>query len=63
MENSIVRKNLMADKNYTPYCGSERCHLLMPRTNFNGQQFTCKCGWVSTFPQDFIKRYKEKHNL
>lgn len=35
----------------------------MPRTFFNGKQFQCPyCGWVSSFPEDFIKRYKEKWN-
>ena len=24
------------------------------------KQFTCKCGWVSQFPNDFIDRYVKK---
>lgn len=62
MENTIVRGNLMKDKNYSPYCGGIDCKGLK-RTSFNGQQFTCSCGWISSFPDDFIKSYKEKHNL
>jgi len=63
MGNTIVRENLMTEKNYTPYCGSETCRL-MPRTNFNGRQFVCpNCGWVSEFPLEFITEYKNKWNL
>ncbi len=62
METTIVRENLMTREGYTPYCGNmEKCS--MPRTFFNGKQFQCPyCGWVSSFPEDFIKRYKEKWN-
>lgn len=54
---TIIRNNLMTQKGYTPYCGSNgRCS--MPRTEFNGKQFVCKqCGWVSEFPESFIKQY------
>ncbi len=60
-EETIVRKNLMEQKDYTPYCGAERCHEHMPRTTWDESkgQFTCTCGWISDFPEDFIKRYKE----
>ena len=64
-ELSIVRENLMNEPGYTPYCGSSSCHLRQPRTTFNTRtsQFYCLCGWNSTFPTDFIDRYKEKWNL
>jgi len=60
---SIVRRNLMTEKNYTPYCGNGGgCH--MPRTYFKDDQFNCPaCGWVSQFPEDFIQEYKIKWNL
>jgi len=66
-ELTIVRENLMNEKGYTPYCGSmiprppvaNGCDN--PRTKFNGEQFVCpKCGYVTKFEEDFIKRYKEK---
>lgn len=60
---SIVRDNLMNQKGYSPYCGNIRCFFGMPRTTFNGEQFTCRCGWVSGFPKGFIKEYKEKWEL
>lgn len=70
MENSIVRENLMNEKGYTGYCGSELClprtdysPQRWPRTVFHGEQFVCpKCSWVSEFPKDFIDRYKKKWN-
>ena len=61
MENPIVRENMMEDKNYTPYCGAKFCSKNMPRTFWNGSQMECRCGWVSKFPDDFIKNYKNKH--
>ncbi len=60
MEASIVRENLMTREGYSPYCGSDECRYGIARSVFNGHQFTCKCGWVSTFPIEFINRYKEK---
>jgi len=60
---SIVRRNLMKDEGYAPYCGEPKCHLLWPRTVFNSKQFTCSCGWKSDFPKDFIKQYKEKWGI
>jgi hypothetical protein len=32
----------------------------MPRTHFDGRQFVCACGWRSSFPADFIAKYKAK---
>lgn len=63
---SIVRKNLMKVKGYTPYCGDDICRprtihspQRWPRTEFNGKQFRClKCGWESKFDEKFIKEYK-----
>lgn len=68
MEESTVRNNLMNRIGYSPYCGSELCSPRTtysperwPRTKFNSEQFVCpKCGWISEFPEDFIKRYKER---
>jgi predicted RNA-binding Zn-ribbon protein involved in translation (DUF1610 family) len=60
-EETIVRENLMTLKDYTPFCGGVILSCSMPRTKWNGKQFVCpKCGWTSEFPDDFIKRYKEK---
>lgn len=68
MEKTIVRENLMTQEGYTPYCGNNppinirQCS--MPRTFFNGEQFVCPCcGWISTFPKDFIDRYKSKWSI
>lgn len=57
---SLVRENLMTRPGYSPYCGETRCCYSMPRTAWDGEQFTCKCGWRSQFPADFIERYKAK---
>lgn len=57
---SVVRQNLMTEPGYTPYCGDMGCKNRMPRTRFNGEQFECRCGWVSEFPAEFIKEYKAK---
>lgn len=59
---SIVRRNLMEVKDYTPYCGNVRlCFGMWPRTKFNGRQFECpSCGWKSQLEKDFIDQYKEK---
>ena len=63
MVNCVVRRNLMTDEHYTPYCGG-LCKE-MPRTKFNKTigQFFCSCGWVSEFPKDFILEYKRKWNI
>lgn len=64
-ESTIVRMNLMENKDYSPYCGNCFCPYMAPRTKQNKEtfQFHCKCGFVTEFPQDFIDRYKAKHNL
>jgi hypothetical protein len=67
-ELTVVRENLMTIPDYTGYCGNNissfdkgGCHN--PRTKWNGSQFICpECGWISQYPDDFIKRYKEKWN-
>lgn len=60
---SIVRDNLMTKPGYTPYCGNDKCRV-MPRTLFNGKQFVCpRCGWVSSFEEEFINEYKKKWGL
>jgi len=61
--NPIVRKNLMEQKGYSPYCGNIHCWKNNPRTTFNGKQFYCKCGWISTFPESFIDKYKKKWGI
>jgi len=63
METTIVRKNLMTDGSYRPYCGANNCKVGMLRTRWNGEQFYCSCGWVSEFPKEFIDRYKTKHGI
>lgn len=35
----------------------------MPRTQFNGKQFTCACGWASAFDATFIAEYKAKWKI
>lgn len=60
---STVKDNLMNRSGYSPYCGGERCTLI-PRTNFNGEQFVCRsCGWKSGFDKEFIDKYKAKWNI
>lgn len=56
---SIVRRNLLTRRGYTPYCGNERCRT-MPRTRFTGKQFRCGCcGWESSYEPEFIEQYKK----
>jgi hypothetical protein len=57
---SLVRRNLLTEKGYSPYCGAEKCFAHWPRTVFNGKQFRCRCGWESQFDADFIERYKKE---
>jgi hypothetical protein len=65
MDNSIVRANLMLHPGYSPYCGADNCTNAMPRTLFDTKlnQFTCQCGWISQFPEDFIRKYKSKWKI
>jgi hypothetical protein len=60
---SVIRGNLMKEKYYTPYCGSDKCTFNWPRSKFNGEQFQCHCGWQSSFEEEFIKQYKEKWGI
>lgn len=55
---TIVRKNLLTQLGYTPYCGNDGCRFHWPRTKFNGKQFECSCGWQSAFEPEFIEAYK-----
>ncbi len=59
--NPIVRNNLMTQPNYTPYCGNVKCKHGLPRTQFvvDSGQFQCTCGWLSSFPKEFISEYKK----
>lgn len=59
-EKTTVRDNLMTRPGYSPYCGNMACHLSMPRTLWDGEQFRCRCGWQSAFDAEFIARYKLK---
>jgi len=60
---TLVRKNLMNIKYYSPYCGNTNC-ITSPRTEFNGSQFVCKsCGWISSFDEKFIDEYKNKWRI
>jgi len=66
MKNSIVGQNLLADVNYRPYCGSNDKSCYNPRTVYKpvDGQFICPhCKWISKFPEDFVKLYKETHKL
>jgi len=55
---NVVRRNLLTERGYTPYCGGENCTRGMPRTTFYGGQFVCPCGWRSKFEPEFIEQYK-----
>lgn len=59
---SVVRRNLLSDPHYTPYCGNENCRHRWPRTTFNGSQFVCRCGWASQFEAEFITQVKAVRN-
>lgn len=69
-ELTIVRENLMNEEGYSGYCGNDKSRYKEggcsnPRTKWNLSlnQFVCsECGWISQYPDDFIKRYKEKWN-
>ncbi len=64
-ELTVVRENLMNIEGYSGYCGEmEKCTKGMPRTKWNKEknQFTCDCGWISKYPDDFIQRYKKRWN-
>jgi hypothetical protein len=65
MESIIVRINLMSQVEYLPYCGANFCSYHWPRVKWDNEknQFTCACGWVSQFPDDFIQRYKSKWGI
>lgn len=70
-EETIVRENLMTQQNYSPYCGNNKSFRSIggcynPRVKWVPElnQFKCpNCGWVSEFPEDFIKRYKARWSL
>lgn len=58
---SIVRRNLLSQLNYTPFCGNTSgCNFGMPRSTFSAahNQFVCKCGWRSSFETAFIQQYQ-----
>lgn len=58
-----MQEKLLTEEGYMPYCGNPRCRE-MPRTQFNGEQFYCRCcRWESSYPKEFIEAYKKKWNL
>lgn len=62
-EDSIVRQNMIDNENYRPYCmkcsGLQRMNMRL-----DNLQLQCpKCITITSFPSDFIDRYKTKHNL
>jgi hypothetical protein len=57
-EISTVRRNLLTEKGYAPYCGNETCRAHWPRTEFKRDQFECVCGWRSSFEPEFIDKVK-----
>lgn len=57
---NTVRDNLLNRPGYTPYCGALYCRLRWPRTQFNGEQFECGCGWRAGFEASFIEQYKQR---
>ena len=59
LRSSLVRSNLLDDRNYRPYVGCEH----MNRARFNGKQFDCSCGWHTTYEDEFIAAWKKQHNL
>ncbi len=64
--NTIVRRNMIADKNYTGYCGADPKKCSWPRTRWDnklGQTVCPECGSVSQFPADFIALYRKVHQI
>lgn len=69
--NSIVRCNMLQDVNYRPYCGNNiardkigGCHNPRMVWSNNINQNVCPyCGMTTTYPADFIVRYKDAHGL
>ena len=59
---SVVRRNLLSDKSYSPYCGADKCSHRWPRTYFVNNQFRCLCGWQSQYEPEFIQQVKEFRN-
>lgn len=62
-EDTIVRQNMIDDKNYRPYCmkcsGLQRMNIRL-----DNLQLQCpKCKSITQFPSDFVNRYKTKWNL
>lgn len=69
---TIVRNNLMKRPGYAPYCmGQKRtadgegweqtmCFASFQRMRWDGEQFSCRCGARTEFPDTFIKGYKAR---
>jgi len=56
---SIVRNNLMKRPGYTPYCGETHC---FNRTSWDGEQFRCRCGYRTEFPEAFLSPYRVRRD-
>lgn len=53
---SIVRHNLLTIKDYSPFC--LECSA-MERMKFINNQFQCKCGFRTSFENEFIEELKK----
>ena len=64
-EKTIIRQNMMDDKNYRPYCGAERCSGGWPRMiQMDNLQFRCpSCGFNTQIDKDFIDRYRDRWSI
>jgi len=52
---STVRRNLLSEPGYAPYCGGSYAVCGLPRTMFDGEQFKCpRCSFRSNFEPEFI---------
>jgi hypothetical protein len=54
-----MQEALMRKPGYTPYCGADAC-MVWARTRWNGEQFQCQCGWISSYAPEFIAQYKAR---
>lgn len=60
-DSSIVRSNMLEDKNYTPYCMDCSGLVRMKFVSF-GKQLVCpKCNKETKFSNAFLGRYSTKH--
>jgi len=51
-----MQEKLLTEEGYMPYCGNPRCRE-MPMTQFNGEQFYCRCcRWESSYPKEYLAK-------